>query len=102
MDIHQSPEQVKVIFESDIPKMLKILSKGSWLENFPTQFIELLNGNKQRSIESIKYAPNIYFFLNPKLKRDKQVIRATIKSFKYNNRLKEIDVNTIPLTKKVR
>jgi hypothetical protein len=93
-------EQVKVIFESDIPKLLKTLSKETWLTHFPQLFIDLLNTSKNQSIKAIRYAPNIYFSLNTDLQKDKQIIKATINSYSYHKRLKEIDTKVIPLIKR--
>ena len=59
-------QQVKIIYEEDIPKMVKVLSEGVWLEQVPPLFIELLSSSKRRTIETIKYAPNIYFQLKKK------------------------------------
>lgn len=98
--IDELGQQVKFIFEEDIPKMIKVLSKSAWLEHFPQQFIELINGNKKQAIESIKYAPNIYFELKKSFQNDKDIVRTTIKSFQHHDRIDEIITCVIPLLKK--
>lgn len=92
-------QQVKIIYEEDIPKMVKVLSDGVWLEQVPPLFIELLS-SKRRIIETIKYAPNIYFQLKKEFQIDKQVIKATIRSFEHHNKIDEIITDAIPLIRR--
>lgn len=94
-------QQVKIVYEEDIPKMVKVLSKGVWLEQIPPLFIELLSGSKTRIIETIKYAPNIYFQLSQKFQKDKQIIKTTVEAFKYHNKIDEIITYTVPLIKRI-
>lgn len=93
-------QQVKIIYEEDIPKMVKVLSNGVWLKQVPPLFIELLSSSKRRTIETIKYAPNIYFQLKQEYQTDKQIIKATIRSFEHHNQIEEIITDTIPLIRR--
>lgn len=92
---------VKIVYEEDIPKMINVLSKDTWLIHFPPLFLEMLNSNKKRTIEAINFAPNVYFELKPNFRKDKKVIKAAISSFKLHNRLNEVNTKTVPLTRKV-
>lgn len=91
--------EVKILFVDDIPKIIKLMSKDTWLIRFPQIFAELLYSNKQTVLETIRYAPNIYFYLKEDFKRDKQIIKATINSFERHKKIHEINISTIPLTR---
>ena len=99
-DIDDLGQQVKVVYEEDIPKMVKVLSNGVWLEQVPPLFIELLSSSKRRTIETIKYAPNIYFQLKQEFQIDKQIIKSTIRSFEHHNKIDEIITGAIPLIRR--
>lgn len=97
--VYDLGKEVKILYCDGVPNILKVMSKNCWLQHFPKIFIDLIN-NEELAIQSIKYAPNIYFSLDLKFKKDKRIIRETISAFKNSNRIQELNTNTIPLTKR--
>lgn len=93
-------EPVHCIFTSDIVNILKVMSENTWIHNVPDLFIDFLNQNYDASLESVKYVPNIYFRLNNKFKNDKNLIKATIKSFQKHNKVNKINIRFKPLKKR--
>lgn len=83
-------ERVIVIFARDVTDYLKELSKGTFINYFPEQFIDLLNDNYDECIKSVKYCPKIYFYLNDTFKRDKYLIKMTLYSYKRHRKNKYI------------
>lgn len=94
-------QRVKLIFANDALEILKVISDKNWIYKIPNSLIDLIDDNFDIALESIKYVPNIYFDLNERFKSDKQLIKATIKSFRKHDRINEINIKTRPLTKKV-
>ena len=94
-------EQVKLLLANDVLDMLKVLSKDTWLVNYPNEFIELLNNNYDLSLKAVRITPNIYFRLKYVFRNDKTIIKNTIKAFKVNNKLNEIDLQYRPIRKKL-
>ncbi|MFV0274922.1 MAG: DUF4116 domain-containing protein [Bacilli bacterium] len=93
-------KSVKLIFDDEALDILKVMSSGTWIREIPIMLIELINGNYDIALKSVRYTPNIYFHLNDKFKNDKQLIRTTIKSFRKHNRISEINIKIKPLTKR--
>lgn len=94
-------EQVKLLLANNVLDMLKVLSKDTWLVNYPNEFIELLNDNYDLSLKAVRITPNIYFRLKYVFRNDKTIIRNTIKAFKVNNKINEIDLQYRPIRKKL-
>lgn len=94
-------EFAQCILAKDVVEILKVMSKDTWIKRLPKMFIDLLNDNYEASLKSIKYVPNIYFYLNNKFKNDNLIIKATIKSFKRKNRMDEINIRYKPLKKRI-
>ena len=94
-------EQVKLLLANNVLGMLKVLSKDTWLVNYPNEFIELLNDNYDLSLKAVRITPNIYFRLKYVFRNDKTIIRNTIKAFKVNNKINEIDLQYRPIRKKL-
>lgn len=94
-------EQVKLLLANDVLDMLKVLSKDTWLVNYPNEFIELLNDNYNLSLKAVRITPNIYFRLKHVFRNDKTIIKNTIKAFRVNNRINEIDLKYRPIRKKL-
>ena len=94
-------EQVRLILANDVLDMLKVLSKDIWLVNYPNEFIELLNDNYNLSLKAVRITPNIYFRLKHVFRNDKTIIKNTIKAFRVNNRINEIDLKYRPIRKKL-
>ena len=82
---------VKVIDDKDALNILKVVSSNTWIYEIPDTLVELINQKYHDSLESIKYAPNIYFKLNKDFQKDKKIIKATIKSFRSLGHIQEIN-----------
>ena len=82
--------RVIVMFAGDVTNYLKELSKGTFINYFPEQFVDLLNDNYDECIKTIKYCPKIYFYLNDTFKRDKYLVKMTLNSYKRHKRHKYI------------
>ena len=61
--IHDIGEPVKIIQCDDVLHILKIMSTGTWINQIPTIFIDMLNSNYDATIKAVNYVPNIYFKL---------------------------------------
>lgn len=97
---HDIGQEVKIVFADDVLKMLKVISKNTWINEIPSTLIELIDSNFDIALKSVRYVPNVYFKLNDKFRNDRQLIKATIKSFRRHNHISEINVRTKPILKK--
>lgn len=93
-------QEVKFIFANDALEILKTISAQTWVYDIPDVLVELIDDNFDIALKSIKYVPNVYFKLNDKFRNDRQLIKATIKSFRKHNRINEINIRIKPLTKR--
>ena len=88
--IYDIGDRTEIIFANDVAEYIRILSHNNWLTKFPKIFIELLNDNYDASLKAIKYAPALYFQLNPMFQKDKHIIKTTINSYSKHRKLNEI------------
>lgn len=93
-------QYVKLIFDEDALNILKVMSQDTWITNFPKLIVELINSKYVIALKAVEYAPSIYFEFSNQLKKDRQIIRKTIKSYQKHNRIKEINTKTKPLKRK--
>lgn len=84
-------QKVKLIFANDALEILKTVSAKTWIYDIPDVLVELIDDNFDIALKSVNCVPNIYFKLNDKFRNDRQLIKATIKSFRKHNRIKEIN-----------
>ena len=91
---------VKIIFDEDALNILKIMSQDTWINNFPNLIVEMINSKYDIALKAVEYAPNIYFEFSNQLKKDRQIIRKTIKSYQKHKRIAEINTKTKPLRKR--
>lgn len=93
-------QRVNLLYDDNAVDILKVMSTGTWINEIPNILTELINENYDIALQSVKYVPNIYFQLNNRFRKDKQLRRATIKSFRKHHRIHEINIRDKPLTKK--
>ena len=98
--IHDIGEPVKIIQCDDVLHILKIMSTGTWINQIPTIFIDMLNSNYDATIKAVNYVPNIYFKLNDRFKNDNLLIKTTINAFQKHDRLNEINIKYKPIKKR--
>lgn len=99
--IYDIGEPVKIIQSDDVLHILKVMSTGTWINQVPTMFIDILNSNYDATVKAVRYVPNIYFRLNDKFKNDHKLIKATIKGFQKHNKSNELNIEFKPLMKRV-
>ncbi|MDD2435754.1 MAG: DUF4116 domain-containing protein [Bacilli bacterium] len=92
-------QEVKFIFTNDALEILRTISSKTWIYDIPDVLVELIDDNFDIALKSVKYVPNIYLKLNDKFRNDRQLIKATIKSFRKHNRINEINTRIKPLKK---
>ncbi len=93
-------DKVKLLQSEDVLNIIKTMSTNTWINDVPDLLIELLNDNYNIALESIKYAPIIYFKLSIQFKNDNKMIRETIKAFKKHKRINELSIKLKPLSLK--
>lgn len=92
--------RVEIIDADRAFSILQVISTKTWINEIPTILSELIDDNYDLALEIVKYVPNIYFKLNKQFRKDKQLRKATIKSFRKCHRINEINIRDKPLTKK--
>ena len=99
-DKYDIGERVHCIFAKDVVEIIQVMSQNTWIYEVPSLFIELLNENYDACVETIRFAPNIYFQLNYTFQKDRTIIKETIKAFQKHNRIDEINIRFKPLKKR--
>lgn len=54
-------QYVKLIFDEDALNILKVMSKDTWITNFPKLIVEMINSKYIIALKAVEYAPSIYF-----------------------------------------
>lgn len=91
---------VKIIFDEDVLNILETMSKDAWISNFPKLIVEMINSKQSVALKAVEYTPSIYFELKNSLKKNRQIINKTIKSYQQHNRANEINTKTKPLRRR--
>lgn len=99
-DKYDIGERVHCIFVKDVVEIIQVMSQNTWIYEVPSLFIEFLNENYDACVETIRFAPNIYFQLNYTFQKDRRLIKETIKAFQKHNRIDEINIRFKPLKKR--
>lgn len=99
-DKYDIGERVHCIFTKDVVEIIQVMSQNTWIYEVPSLFIEFLNENYDACVETIRFAPNIYFQLNYTFQKDRTIIKETIKAFQKHNRIDEINIRFKPLKKR--
>ena len=91
---------VKIVCDNDALDILKTMSYRTWINSFPEIIIELINSRYRLALESVKYAPRIYFSLDDRFKNDNRIIKQTIRSYRKHNKIGEINTKVKPLKRR--
>lgn len=92
--------QAKIVLDKEVSDLLKVMSSNTWIYKIPDTFVELISNRQDYILQCIRYAPHIYFQLDKEMQTNNRIIKATIQSFQKHNRMKEIDIDFKPLTRK--
>lgn len=91
---------VKIIDDKDALNILKVVSTNTWICEIPETLVDLIKQKYYTLLASLKYVPNIYFKLDKNYKKDKRIIKATIKSFRNLGHIDEINTRAKPIITK--
>ena len=94
---NETGQYVKILCDDEALNILKVMSKDTWIINFPNIIVELISSRFSIAFKAIEYVPSIYFEYNIKLRNNKQIIRKTIISYKKHGHIDDININVRPL-----
>ena len=78
-------EKSVILCPSDALEILKVFSMDTRINKVPKLIAELIGSNKKITLEAIKYAPVIYFYLPKKKKKNKFLMKETIRAYHQKN-----------------
>ena len=94
---NETGQYVKILCDDEALNILRVMSRDTWIINFPNIIVELINSRFSIALKAIEYTPSIYFEYNIKLKNNKKIIRKTIISYKKHGHINDINIKVKPL-----
>ena len=80
-------EKSVILCPSDALEILKVFSTDTRINKVPKLIAELIGSNKKITLEAIKYAPVIYFYLPSNMRKNKLLMREAIRAYHQKNKI---------------
>ena len=94
---NETGQYVKILCDDEALNILRVMSRDTWIINFPNIIVELITSKFSIALKAIEYAPSIYFEYNINLRNNKKIIRKTIISYKKHGHINDINIKVKPL-----